>query len=197
MKAKAVYLSKQGAWTKWNLPERKVSWTELWRMEPVRISFMLRSVYDALPSLSNLHQWGLADDQKCTLCGERGTMAHILSGCKTALQRRKMQLGARPSTTIPRRCTGERTSDKKTKRESTKTIYSVCQARRETKYTIEEEKGILDCAESWKMRTDSKNKLVFSEIVQTTLRPDIVIWSQQSKKLIAIELTVPWKERCQ
>ena len=87
--------------------------------------------------------------------------------------------------------------DKKDQKESTKTIYSVCQARRETKYTIEEGKGILDCAESWEMRTGWKNKLVFSEIVQTTLRPDIVIWSQQSKKLIAIELTVPWKERCQ
>ena len=92
-KAKAVDLSKQGAWTKWNLPETKVSWTELWRMEPVRISLMLRSVYDALPSLSNLHQWGLAEEPKCTLCGERGTMAHILSGCKTALQQGRYNWG--------------------------------------------------------------------------------------------------------
>jgi hypothetical protein len=46
------------------------------------------------------------------------------------------------------------------------------------------------------MKADLKKKLVFPEIVQTTLRPDIVMWSQQSKKIIAIELTVPWEERC-
>ena len=85
-KSKAVELSKQCVWTKWNLPERKVSWTELWRMEAVRIFFMLRSVYNTQPSSSNLHQLGLAEDQKCTLCGKKGTMSHILSRCKTALQ---------------------------------------------------------------------------------------------------------------
>ncbi|CAC5386778.1 unnamed protein product [Mytilus coruscus] len=40
-RAKAVELSRQGAWMKWNLPERKITWAELW-MEPFRISFMLR-----------------------------------------------------------------------------------------------------------------------------------------------------------
>ncbi|VDI37926.1 Hypothetical predicted protein [Mytilus galloprovincialis] len=41
-RAKAVELSRQGAWMKWwNLPERKITWEELWRMEPFRISFML------------------------------------------------------------------------------------------------------------------------------------------------------------
>ncbi|XP_063419448.1 uncharacterized protein LOC134702450 [Mytilus trossulus] len=84
-RAKAVELSRQGAWMKWNLPERKITWAELWRMEPFRISFMLRSVYDTLPSPSNLHQWGLIEEPSCKLCGERGTMAHILSGCKVAL----------------------------------------------------------------------------------------------------------------
>ncbi|CAC5405498.1 unnamed protein product [Mytilus coruscus] len=81
-RAKAVELSRQGAWMKWNLPERKTTWAELWRIEPFRISFMLRSVYDTLPSPSNLHQWGLIEEPSCRLCGERGTMAHILSGCK-------------------------------------------------------------------------------------------------------------------
>ena len=120
-KAKAVDLSKQGAWTKWNLPERKVSWTELWRMEPVKISFMLRSVYDTLPSPSNLYQWGLAEDRKCTLCGER------YCGYQDVRQHcNKVDTDGGTTeydTTIAHRCTGERTSEKKTKRESTKTIY--------------------------------------------------------------------------
>ena len=85
-RSKAVELAKQGAWTRWNLPERQVSWPELWKLEPARISFLLRSVYDTLPSPANLHTWGLTEDPSCHLCGGRGTMAHILSGCKTALQ---------------------------------------------------------------------------------------------------------------
>ena len=32
--------------------------------------------------------------------------------------------------------------------------------------------------------------------IQTTLRPDIVLWSAEDKKIIIIELTVPWEEGC-
>ena len=76
------------AWalTRWNVPERKVTWRELWRMDPLRISFLLRSVYDVLPSPSNLLKRGLLETPDCQLCGARGTLAHILSGCKLALQ---------------------------------------------------------------------------------------------------------------
>ncbi|XP_071145228.1 uncharacterized protein [Mytilus edulis] len=84
-RAKAVELSRQGAWMKWNLPGRKITWAELWRMEPFRISFMLRSVYYTLPSPCNLHRLGLIEGPSCKLCGERGTMAIRLSGCKVAL----------------------------------------------------------------------------------------------------------------
>lgn len=58
---------------------------DLWRLEPFRISFLLRSVYDTLPTPTNVHKWGIREDPPCKLYGERGTMAHILSGCKTAL----------------------------------------------------------------------------------------------------------------
>jgi hypothetical protein len=33
---------------------------ELWKLEPFRISFLLRSVYDTLPSPTNLYRWGLS-----------------------------------------------------------------------------------------------------------------------------------------
>ena len=46
------------------------------------------------------------------------------------------------------------------------------------------------------MRVDLKTRLQFPrEITQTTLRPDIVIWSTASKQVLLIELTVPWEER--
>ncbi|CAC5422198.1 unnamed protein product [Mytilus coruscus] len=56
---------------------------------------------------------------------------------------------------------------------------------------------ILDKGSEWNIRTDIGKKLVFPECVQTTLRPYIVVWLQTSKMVVAIELTVPWEERCE
>ncbi len=60
-------------------------WAELWSSEPLRIKFLIRSVYDLLPSPSNLHRWGLVDSPACQLCQRSGTLEHILSCCPKAL----------------------------------------------------------------------------------------------------------------
>src|SRR4029434_1405953 len=57
-------------------------------------------------------------------------------------------------------------------------------------------KGLLQTAPSWEMRVDLGRKLHFPQVVQTSLRPDMVIWSEEAKKIILIELTVPWEEGC-
>ena len=66
-KAKAVQLGAQGAWTTWGTESRKLSWSDLWRYEPMRLRFLLRSVYDTLPSPANLCKWKLKGDPKCAL----------------------------------------------------------------------------------------------------------------------------------
>ena len=57
--------------------------------------------------------------------------------------------------------------------------------------------SILNGATGWNMKVNLHNKLVFTSIVQTNLRPDIVPWSEAGKRLIIIELTVPWETRCE
>lgn len=84
-KAKALELATQGSWTIWDLPNRRVTWTELWRLEPFRVSFLLRSMYDTLPSPANLARWGLREHPLCKLCGKKGILSHILAWCQTAL----------------------------------------------------------------------------------------------------------------
>lgn len=64
---------------------RKITRTDLWKLEPFCISVLLRSLYDTLPTPANSHKWVMREDPQCKLCGERGTMAHILADCKTAL----------------------------------------------------------------------------------------------------------------
>ena len=57
--------------------------------------------------------------------------------------------------------------------------------------------SILGGTTGWNMEVDLGKRLVFPDVVQTTLRPDIVLWSKAGKKLIVIELTVPWETRCE
>lgn len=56
--------------------------------------------------------------------------------------------------------------------------------------------NILYTASSWEMRVDLGRKLHFPDVVHTTLRPDIVLWSTKDQKIILVELTVPWKKGC-
>lgn len=43
---KAVQVESQGNWTKWKIPERTLSWQELWTYEPLLLSSLLLYVYD-------------------------------------------------------------------------------------------------------------------------------------------------------
>ncbi|KAI4885725.1 hypothetical protein NFI96_026178, partial [Prochilodus magdalenae] len=84
--SRMVGMSKQGAWTKWeHTTGRKITWAELWKVEPHHFKFLVLSVYDVLPSPANLFTWGLVDSPACQLCQKRGTLEHILSCCSKAL----------------------------------------------------------------------------------------------------------------
>ena len=53
--ASVVIQAKQCAWTKWNdIEPIELSWKSLIAMEPLAISFLLRSTYDLLPNATNL-----------------------------------------------------------------------------------------------------------------------------------------------
>ena len=56
-------------------------------MEPLAISFLLRSTNDLLPNVTNLKLRGHTDLDLCFLCkSNRGTLRHVLSGCSQLLQ---------------------------------------------------------------------------------------------------------------
>ena len=46
---------------------------------------------------------------------------------------------------------------------------------------------------NWKVAADLDNSLVFP-IVTTSQRPDVVVWSDDARQVILLELTVPWEE---
>lgn len=45
------------------------------------------------------------------------------------------------------------------------------------------------------MKIDSMKRLQFSQVVLTTLRPAVACGLKEQRKVILIELTVPWGER--
>ncbi|GFO23894.1 reverse transcriptase [Plakobranchus ocellatus] len=48
---KAVQQPQQGQWISWDTAiQRSLTWNDIWHMAPLRISFLIRSVYDLLPS---------------------------------------------------------------------------------------------------------------------------------------------------
>ncbi|KAL7888874.1 hypothetical protein AOLI_G00038480 [Acnodon oligacanthus] len=174
---RAVELASQGAWTKWDLPKRKVTWEDLWRLEPFRISFLLRSVYDTLPTPANLHKWGIREDPLCKLCEERGTMAHILSRCITALtQGRYRWCHDKVLMTLDNTLEQER----KKKRQPLWKITSIQFVRdsEEPPTTETRRTSLLQMAQSWEMKVDLGGRLQFPQIAQTTLRPDVVLWGK-------------------
>lgn len=48
-------------------------------------TFLLRAVYDVLPSLARLFTWGEVETPSCPLCSAGGTLEHMLSYCPTGL----------------------------------------------------------------------------------------------------------------
>jgi len=49
-----------------------------------RISFIMRAIYDVLPSLTILQLW-FGEDPVCHLCASPATLQQILVGCKASL----------------------------------------------------------------------------------------------------------------
>ena len=197
-RAKAVGQGSQGAWTKWDLPSRKLTWEELWRWEPLRISFLLRSVYDTLPSPSHLHMWGVKEDPNCKLCGQRGTLAHILTGCKTSLsQGRYTWRHDKVLLALAHMIEQVRTKNTQARGNPGRWIEFVPQGSKPASAKARSKPHLLQKAQDWELRVDVGKRLKFPDIVTSTLRPDIVLWSEKGKKIIMIELTVPWEEGCE
>ncbi|XP_024141063.1 uncharacterized protein LOC112154399 [Oryzias melastigma] len=193
---KMVAMYQQGAWTKWeHVEERRITWSELWRCEPQHIKFLIQSVYDVLPSPTNLQRWGLSDTALCQLCQKRGTLEHILSSCSKALVegryrwRHDQVLRALADTVSAAitNCKYQHTS---------KQFITFVRAGEKTWQQPSPTGGLLTTARDWKLQVDLGRQLKFPEHIATTaLRPDMVLTSQSSKQVVLIELTVPWEDR--
>ena len=194
--AHAVTMRKQGSWLHWEAAlTRKLNWNDIWRMEGPRISFLLRSVYDVLPSPTNLCTWGLTEDPSCKLCGKPANLEHVLSSCKIALSdgrytwRHDQVLKA-----IAEKVDTARRQSRHVKNKMT--FISFEKAGEKKGEVRKQSQGLLGTAGDWQMEADIHGRLKFPEdVAVTNSRPDLVLWSVGTKQVVMLELTVPWEER--
>ena len=78
---------KQVAWTRWeNTKDRTITWSDIKQMEPKQFGFLIKAVYDILPTPVNLKLWGLSTSNLCKACGKIANHKHVLTGCQYSLR---------------------------------------------------------------------------------------------------------------
>lgn len=163
--------SQQGARTRWDdAAEGKVTWAELWKVEPDL--FLVRAVCGVLPSPSNLHIWGEGETAACPLCSKHGALPKPLGEGRHRWRhdRRIHQCRNRA---------GDEDSPLKTShhlRQSRGRTTTFCE-------NISRSTGLCKG-----LKADGERQLKFTQhIATTTLRPDVVLVSESTKLVSLLE----------
>ena len=200
-------LEMQSRWGEWRelVMKTDLSWHTLFKYGDSLIGFMLSAVYGTLLTPSMVSKWSEDEDGKCKLCEERmGTIQHILAGCKVALSQgryrwRHDKVLKQISEQVVFHCDRRVNTYKNKAGDGRQFIDFVPAGRRKAGSDDRKESrgfGILGGSRDWIVLSDIDGQLKFpSEIVETRLRPDLVIFSRSAKTVIWWELTVPSEER--
>ena len=195
-RVKMVSLSKQGAQTRWEVPEKKLSHREIISTSETSLKFLVKSVYDLLPTPSNKNIW-FGSEETCKLCGGNGTLTHILSSCKVALtQGRYTWRHDQVLRQIALFVEAKRKNHNNQPIREGKKIQFVKAGEKMTPTEKSLLGSYLDGAVDWKLRTDLDGNLKFPiQVADTNKRPDMILVSESTKRIGLIELTVPSEER--
>ena len=202
--AHASSLALQGTWTKWSEQARPFdfSWKNLiYGPGPHLIRFVLNSLINCVKTPDMLQLWGYTPTAFCSLCGnDKCTLHHILVNCNCALvggrytwrhdsvlSTMEPVLKAHLSSLKNEKDGGPPPIEKSFVRKGDNLARPAKLAPR---------KSLLSGSTDWKLLVDySDRPIVFPpEILATSQRPDIVIWSIALKKVVMIELTCPAEE---
>ena len=193
-----VSLAKQGASSRWEVPERSISHTDMLKTSDAAFKFLVKSVYDLLPTPANKNTW-FGTEEKCALCGQEGTLNHILTGCKVALaQGRYKWRHDQVLKTLSNLVEDKRRNQNENLQQTRQKIQFLREGEKPKKGNRPEiyKASFLDSARDWKLEVDLGGRLkIPTEITTTNLRPDMMLISDQTKQVNFIELTVPSEDR--
>ena len=208
-----VYLygcTKQGQWLKWkSVMQVDTSWKKLlYVWTPELLSFHFNAIHDQLPSPANLRLWGKTNLGSCHLCHHSNcTLFHILNGCNYSLQSGRYNW--RHDQTLKTITSGLMTfidlaNERQYGTQDRDYIPTIAfrtadgTAYRNPAIPLQKNEctNILQKANDWEVLMDEEHKqIVFPpQIAETAKRPDIIIYSERTRTVIIIELTVPMEE---
>ena len=167
-------------------------------MSPYRLAFVIRSIYDQLPSRDNLRRWGLTEDCKCELFSESETPHHVLSNCKYALDNG--------------RYTWRHNKVLKEMVEATKMVVARVNSRKiilqRKVYFLREGfhyparktdslrgETFSHRLNDWTDAADLEGLRHYSQLLRDSGRRPEVVFTSSSDAFILVELTVPWEDR--
>ena len=197
---KAVQQGQQGRWTTWDEAlQRPISWSDIWSMPPLRLSFVIRSLYDQLPSRDNLRKWGMVEDSRYALSGEVQTLRHVLSSCKYALAQgwytwRHNQVLQILVEAIESACSKANARESVIQRRMYFLREGASQYARSKCKTPR--RDLLENANDWMTAADIGGMKHYSHVIQESgQRPDAVMASKKTETIIIAVLTAPWEYR--
>ena len=152
-------------------------------------------MYDVLPSPTNLHIWGKRETPNCQLCARKGSLQHILSSCPKALGdgwyrwRHDQALKVIANEVTKAMRASNHQPGKKLKQ------INFVKAGEKIQRKRREKTNLLSSADNWQLIVDLATQLKFPRhIAVTSLRPDLILHSDNTKQCIIWELTVSWEE---
>jgi len=200
----ASCLARQGAWTHWRDSVRPfdLSWQNLVFAPPRLISFVLNAQINSVRTPDMLKLWGYSESAVCPLCDtDPCTLHHILVNCDYALNQKRYNwrhdsVLANIEVALLKLLNGFNSKRPVSLVNATKQSFKASFVRKgETKTSQKKSEAlplaILDCANDWNVRVDFDHKKAHFpvSIFPTSLRPDIVLWSEMSRVVILLELT--------
>ena len=208
---KAVQQALQGSWTRWKeYNQRSLTWRSLVYGDVKLYRWCVGATFGTLASPSNLKRWGLELSAACTLCGKDPcSIPHILSGCSVALGHGRYRYRHDNVLRVlchhisgflnNKTCKGVASAAVSNSSGPIQFVRSGAKPQCTSGHQRSWSKpGLLLASEKWEFLSDLDKRLIFpAHIVVTSLRPDIVVYSDNCKTVIMIELTCPSEENFQ
>ena len=189
----------QGDWLNFDAVVRTdVSWNALIYAIPQELfKFLINSTHNVLPTPDNLRRWGKSSvDIACTLCQySNRSLKHILNGCPAALQQGRytwrhdniLECIVKQLNAVLPEIKGKKVS------KPPNFIKFVREGEKPDKRKTEFRSGLLLSAQDWIAMHDSTSSplIIPQHITQTSLRPDIIMYSNETRQIVLLELTIP------
>jgi ubiquitin C-terminal hydrolase len=200
LSAKAAGEALQCQWVNWtSYIQNDLRWADILAMPPNLLSFCLNATFNTLPSPANLQRMQVQTENSCGLCNHSPcTVTHVLSGCSVALHQKRYEFRhdcVLREISVSLKDFLKDTTDQVEETSGIDFVREGADPRRSRRSGRQD--GILQLSNDWKLTVDldkQKNYSFPRHLAITRERPDILLESTSSNRVVLIELTCPCEE---